>query len=794
MGKRVAFVVQRYGIEVNGGAELLCRVLAEHMQKHWDVVVLTSCAREYVLRFENDYREGVEVVNGVKVIRFKIDYLRSDASIFSRLDQKVLQRIATEDEEQLWLKEIGPYSSEMLRYVADHHAEYELFVFFTYLYATTTLILPIVREKAVLVPNAHDESPIHARFFDNFFSIPKMLVLNTDSEKKFLEARSQSSLPHSLVAGVGFEQPAVNARLFKDLYHIDNYFIYAGRIQKEKCCDLLFQHYLSLPKKFRKSFPLLLLGKSAMDIPNDKSIIHIGFVSDEIKNSAIAGATALIMPSAYESLSMVIMESWLCGTPVLVNAESEVLKTHCDLSGGGLSFKNFEEFSNALLWFSNPRNKKEIDDLISNGKNYVESKYSWKMVETKYLDVFDQIIKQGNRKRVAFVVQRCGREVNGGAEAHCLVIAKHMAAHWHTEVLTTCALDYADWANHYLPGVEAIGGTIVRRFQVALPRETEAFNRLSSQLRPRSATASLEEQEAWMRAQGPWSPELFEFIEAHASDYDAFIFYTYLYAPTWFGLPKVAEKAILAPLAHDEWTIYLNMWDRFFTLPRSFIFNTIEERDLLRRRFPDARLEGPVAGVVIDCPSDIDPLRFRREHGIDEGFLLYVGRIDPSKGCQDLFDYFTRHRASGLGPGKLVLLGKPVMPIPDHPDIISLGFVSEQTKWNALAACDALVMPSPYESLSMVLLEAWSVGKPVIVNGRCEVLVGQCRRANGGVWYENFEEFSRGVACLQEGRNPGVLGRQGWRFVKKNYSWPVIEPTYLDAVNAVVSDDVSDYQ
>lgn len=391
-------------------------------------------------------------------------------------------------------------------------------------------------------------------------------------------------------------------------------------------------------------------------------------------------------------------------------------------------------------------------------------------------------------RKVAFVVQRCGREVNGGAEQLCLKIAQRMSVHWQTEVLTTCALDYVDWANHYPPGVEVIDGTLVRRFPVAIPRETEAFNRLSSQLHPRSATASLEEQEAWMQTQGPWSPELFAFIEAHANDYDAFIFFGYLYAQTWFGLPKVAEKAILAPLAHHEWTLYLNLWDRFFSLPRAFIFNTIEERDLLRRRFPNARLEGPVVGVAVDRPADIDPLRFRRKHGIDEGFLLYVGRIDPSKGCDELFNFFLRHRAAGRKPEKLVLLGKSAMPVPDHPDIIALGFVSESTKWDALAACDALVMPSLHESLSMVLLEVWSVGKPVIVNGCCEVLVGQCRRANGGVWYENFKEFSQGLICLQEGRNPSVLGRQGWHFVRENYSWPVIEQAYVDTVNRMVSD------
>jgi glycosyltransferase involved in cell wall biosynthesis len=497
------------------------------------------------------------------------------------------------------------------------------------------------------------------------------------------------------------------------------------------------------------------------------------------------------MPSAFESLSIVIMESWLCGVPVLVNAKSEVLKEHCAISSGGRSFDSLQEFSDALYWFSDPKNGSKLEKMRVNGRKYVERNYGWDAVESKYLKIMDLVENCSRRLRVAFVVQRCGREVNGGAEALCLMVAQRMTTYWQTEVLTTCALDYVDWANNYPAGVDLVDSVLVRRFPVAKPRDIESFNRLSAELHSTQSSASIDAQEEWMRAQGPWSPELLDFIESRSDEYDAFIFFGYLYAQTWFGLPKVAEKAILAPLAHDEWTIHLNMWDRFFTLPRAFIFNTIEERDFLCRRFPSASPKGPVVGVAVDRPADIDPLRFRREYGVNESFLLYVGRIDPSKGCDELFDYFVRHRSAGLGPGKLVLLGKPVMPIPDHPDIVSLGFVSDQTKWDALAACDALIMPSPYESLSMVLLEAWSVGKPVLVNGRCEVLVGQCRRSNGGIWYENYEEFSQGLTCLQDGRNPGVLGIQGWRFVNERYSWQVIESEYFEAVNAFISPDVN---
>lgn len=390
------------------------------------------------------------------------------------------------------------------------------------------------------------------------------------------------------------------------------------------------------------------------------------------------------------------------------------------------------------------------------------------------------------RPRIALVVQRCGREVNGGAEQLCLKIAQRMTAYWDIEILTTRALDYVTWANHYPAAPETVDGALIRRFPVAAGRNIARFNQLSEQLHPRRATAPLAEQEAWMRAQGPWTPELFAYLEQHRDAYDAFLFFGYLYATTYFGLPLTRGKALLAPLAHDEWPIELSMWDRLFSLPHGFLFNTPEEKSFVQRRFPDLALDGPVAGVAVDPPAGYDGARFRQRYSVDQPFLLYIGRIEPSKGCDQLFEYFIQLRRRERQPRQLVLLGRAVMDIPQHPDIIPLGFVDEQTKWDALAACNLLVMPSPYESLSMVLLEAWTAGKPVLVNGHCEVLVGQCRRANGGLWYQNFSEFALGLAALLQSPVSSILGCQGQRFVKEHYTWPVIEQTYLGAADAIL--------
>ncbi|MDQ1335396.1 MAG: hypothetical protein QG552_2346 [Thermodesulfobacteriota bacterium] len=394
-------------------------------------------------------------------------------------------------------------------------------------------------------------------------------------------------------------------------------------------------------------------------------------------------------------------------------------------------------------------------------------------------------------KKVAFVVQRCGLEVNGGSESLCLQVAQHMSRYWDTEILTTCALDnYMTWENQYTPGIEEVEGTRIRRFTVDRPRIVDDFNRLSDTIRGRLSEASLAEQEEWMRAQGPMSSDLINFIRKHTDDYDAFIFFTYLYATTYFLLPLVQEKAFLVPAGHDEWPIYLSMWNAFFEMPKGFMFLTPEEKAFLQNRFPRANMEGPISGIGIDMPRGGDPERFRRTYGIRAPFLLYMGRIDPSKGCDELFRFFVDWRRMGGSPVKLLLLGKPAMPVPEHPDILALGYVDEQTKLDALAACDWMVNPSPYESLSIVLLEAWSMGRPVLVTEKAQVLVGQCRRANGGLWYMDWEEF---VYILNHSgkEKRSALGEQGRHFVVENYSWDEIIDKYMALMQKTGLDSVS---
>lgn len=385
------------------------------------------------------------------------------------------------------------------------------------------------------------------------------------------------------------------------------------------------------------------------------------------------------------------------------------------------------------------------------------------------------------KPRIAFVVQRAGIEVNGGAEYLCLSVARAMAAIWDIEIITTCARDYTTWENFYPAGVEELDGVTIRRFPVDETRVASYFDRLSLRLLPRLATAPIDEQEAWMKAQGPYSTALLRYVEENRDAFDVFFFYTYLYATTYFALPLVRDKAILVPFAHDEWPIYASFWQAFFEKPAGFVFSTPEEQKFLRGRFPQAALDGPIIGTGIDIPVDVRPERFRQRFGIDNPYAVYLGRIDPSKGCDRLIAAFSRYKQRHQDDLILLLVGRAAMEIPPLSYVRAIGFVDEQTKFDALAGAEVAVMPSALESLSIVLLEAWSVNRPVLVTAASDVLVGQTLRANGGLWYEDEAEFVAALNLLR-GDVGLSLGQSGRAFVARDYRWTRIIDEYSNVI------------
>ena len=384
--------------------------------------------------------------------------------------------------------------------------------------------------------------------------------------------------------------------------------------------------------------------------------------------------------------------------------------------------------------------------------------------------------------RILFVVQRYGHEVGGGAELHCRQFATHLADRGHdVEALTSCAVSYLTWENHYAPGTEALDGVVVHRLPVSSPRNFRFFSPLDARAVWGNKPVPLFLQEAWMRAQGPVIPELAPWLLDHSERFDVVVFFTYLYYTTWAGLPAAAalRPTVLHPTAHDEPPLYLPLFSLTVRHASAFAFSTEEESRLFSGRFRVAR-PSSVIGIGTDLDVDADGDQFRSAYGLEEDpYLLFVGRVDPHKGSDELYDFFTTYKELNPGPLRLVFLGDAVKPLPSHPDVITTGFVDDSVRLSAMAGCRALVQPSYFESFSMVLSEAWVMRKPALVQGHCEVLVGQALRSEGAIPYKGFAEFEAAVNLLQD--SPKVaegLGARGRAYVEARYSWGTVMTNY----------------
>jgi len=376
------------------------------------------------------------------------------------------------------------------------------------------------------------------------------------------------------------------------------------------------------------------------------------------------------------------------------------------------------------------------------------------------------------------VVQRYGDIAGGGAEAHARSLVLRLRPHLNIEVATTTARDYWTWANEFTAGQAVVDGIPVHRFAVERGRSRDFRLR---ERRAFSATHTLADERAFVEAQGPVAPDLLEHVHRRGRQVDHVLFFTYIYYPTVLGLPLAPERAVLVPTAHDEPAIRLAIYKPVFSAPRAIAFNTAEERAMVHRLFRNERVPSEVVGVGVDVPADVSADRFRQRYAIEGPYLLYVGRIVESKQCGQLFDAFARWQDAQGTRATLVLMGHREMPVPERPDIRLLGRTSDEDKFDALAGCVALAQPSLLESLSIIALEAWACGRPVICDARSPVVWGMTYRAGAGLAYRSAAEF--GEICEMLIARPQLasrLGAAGQSFVERTYTWPRVVETYLD--------------
>ncbi len=393
-------------------------------------------------------------------------------------------------------------------------------------------------------------------------------------------------------------------------------------------------------------------------------------------------------------------------------------------------------------------------------------------------------------KRIAIVVQRCHESVVGGSEALAWQYARLLSRRFEVEILTSTASDYMTWRNDLPPGVEMREGIPVRRFAVAITRERYWFElhaRLLRDVHPargRSGAGQPYWREAledeFIRFQGPYCPELHDYLARNAGQYAAVLFCTYLYPTTYFGIRGVSpDKAILVPTLHDEPPAYLRVYAQRYGAYRHRIWLTDSEQRVAKRLWGDG--DGEVIGMAVEHTESTGPERR------SVPYFLYCGRIEEGKGCRELLDAFLRVRKRGGRDATLVLTGVDNMRLPQRADIDFLGFVDERRKLALMAGAAAFVLPSQYESFSIVTLEAMAQRTPVVVNGRCEVLKDHIERSGAGFHYRTVEELAASMERVLEleATERTRIGEAGRRYVLDRYSEEQVRERLVAAVERV---------
>lgn len=384
------------------------------------------------------------------------------------------------------------------------------------------------------------------------------------------------------------------------------------------------------------------------------------------------------------------------------------------------------------------------------------------------------------KKKIAIVNQRYGLEVNGGSEYYTRMIAEHLLPYYEIEILTTCALDYITWENFYPVGNTLVNGILVRRFLVKRKRNLTRFRVLSRIVRGLPYRPSFLE-EFWLKEQGPYCPDLLSYIKEKEQEYDRFLFVTCLYYPALKGLELVSEKSVLIPTAHNEPYIFFHLYRKLFQIAKNIIYLTEEEKKFVNSVFHNEKVIQHVIGIGIEVPKELNIEVFREKYQIEEEYIIYVGRVDIGKNCDKLFEYFIEYKKLVSNNLKLVVLGKQDMEIPKCSDIIALGFVEEEDKYCAIAGAKVLVLPSEFESLSIAILEAMALGKPILVNGMCEVLKVHCKRSGAGYYYKDKKEFFEyldKLCCEEESYH--LMCEYAKKYIQESYQWEKVIYAYKE--------------
>lgn len=392
-------------------------------------------------------------------------------------------------------------------------------------------------------------------------------------------------------------------------------------------------------------------------------------------------------------------------------------------------------------------------------------------------------------KKIGFVIPWFAEKIPGGAEMELRGLTEHLhKANIEIEILTTCVKEFsADWnVNYYKAGTEIINGILVRRFKVR-KRKTEVFHKINAKFM-NGEKVSLEDEDIFLHEMVN-SVDLYEYMYKYKEDYSLFVFIPYMFGTTYYGCQVCPEKSVLIPCLHDESYAYMQRFREVYSKIGGMIFHAKPEENLAMSIFSLNNVKVSTLGEGVITKLSYNANRFIDKYKITEPFILYAGRKDKGKNVDTLIKYFIEYKTRFSNGLKLVLIGGGNIELPRHikNDIYDLGFISIQDKYDAYAAATVLCQPSKNESFSLVIMESWLCGRPVLVNGECEVTKHFATVSNGGLYFNNYFEFQECINyIINNNEIAKKMGENGCEFVESNFSWDVIVERYMKFFKGVI--------
>lgn len=389
--QRIAFLAPRYSEKGTiGGAETLIKALAERCARAGrEVSLLTTCATDH-FSWKNDRAPGEKEINGVRVHFFPVNEDR-DVATFLRIQSMIDKRAPiTPEEERLWINN-SVNSRALMDHLAAHIDQYDRLVAGPYLFGITWSAAMRYPEKTLLVPCLHDEAFAYLGIMKKMFLNVRGFLFNTPPEQALAERLYGIDPAKASVVGMGLDPFSCDSRATAEKLGINApYVLYSGRREPLKGTPLLCEYLHVFRERTGVNVHLVFTGSGPIDAPEGlRPYIHdLGFVSEQEKHDAMAGAAVFIHPSVNESLGIVLLEAWLAGTPGLVHACSAVLKDQVRRANGGLWFKHYPHFEEALsrLLADEPLRRA----LGASGRAYVRREYDWAAVEQRLFAALDR--------------------------------------------------------------------------------------------------------------------------------------------------------------------------------------------------------------------------------------------------------------------------------------------------------------------------------------------------------------------------------------------------------------------